>query len=174
MTTIHIQQGDLTKCRVDAIVNAANSDLILGGGLAGAIARAGGPEVQTQCDAHGPVDVGQAAITGGGNLPVRFVIHQASMRLGGRTTAQALRASTKAVLALAEQNGVKTLALPATGTGIAGFALGECARIMLEELQKHLANPTGLTDVYFVLFDSQAAAVFREVFSKLFGAEAAQ
>lgn len=174
MTTIHIQQGDLTKCRVDAIVNAANNDLILGGGLAGAIARAAGPDVQAQCDAHGPVEVGQAAITGGGRLPARFVIHQASMRLGGRTTAEALRASTRAVLGLAEANGVKTLALPATGTGIAGFDLRQCARIMLGELQKHLSNPTGLTDVYFVLFDAQAATVFREAFGELFGAEAAE
>ncbi|MCY2927398.1 MAG: macro domain-containing protein [Planctomycetota bacterium] len=174
MATIHIQQGDLTKCKVDAIVNAANNDLILGGGLAGAIARAAGPEVQAACDAYGPVEVGQAAITGAGRLPAKFVIHQASMRLGGHTTAGALRASTKAVLELAEKNGVRTLALPATGTGIAGFALRDCAQIMLEELQKHLANPTGLTDVYFVLFDEQAATAFRETFRKLFGTDAAR
>lgn len=174
MATIHIQQGDLTKCKVDAIVNAANNDLILGGGLAGAIARAGGPEVQAACDAHGPIDVGQAAITPAGRLPAKFVIHQASMRLGGRTTARALRASTRAVLDLAEQNGAKTLALPATGTGIAGFGLRDGAQIMLEELQKHLANPTGLTDVYFVLFDNEAATAFREVFRNVFAAEAAE
>ena len=96
------------------------------------------------------------------------------MRLGGRTTAGGLRTSTKAVLDLAEKHGVKTLALPATGTGIAGFALRDCAQIMLEELQKHLAAPTGLTDVYFVLFDAEAAAVFRETFLRVFGGQPAQ
>jgi O-acetyl-ADP-ribose deacetylase (regulator of RNase III) len=163
MATIHVEQGDLTTYKVDAIVNAANNDLILGGGLAGAIARRGGPEIQAECDRHGPVQVGQAAITGAGHLPARYVIHQASMRLGGRTTAEALRNSTTAVLRLAEENGVRTLALPATGTGIAGFPLRQCAGIMLEEVRKHLAGKTNLTDVYFVLFDAEAAAVFRQV-----------
>lgn len=167
MTELHIQQGDLTACEVDAIVNAANNDLLLGGGLAGAIRGKGGPAIQAECDAHGPVEVGGAAITTGGHLPARYVIHQASMRLGGATTEKALRASTRAVLALAEENDVKTLALPATGTGIAGFPLEACARIMLEEVQNHVAGETGLTDVYFVLFDRRARDVFQRVFEEI-------
>lgn len=162
MTRIHIATGDLTRCNVDAIVNAANNDLVLGGGLAGAIRRAGGAGIQDECDRHGPVQVGQAAITGAGDLPARFVIHQASMRLGGRTTEESLAGSTAAVLALAEENGVRTLAFPATGTGIAGFDLARCAEIMLGEVRKHLAGATGLTDVHFVLFDDHAREVFQE------------
>ena len=160
MTKIHIALGDLTKCKVDAVVNAANNDLVLGGGLAGAIARNGGPEIQAACDRHGPVQVGQAAITGAGNLPARYVIHQASMRLGGKTTADALKSSTAAVLALAELNNIKALALPATGTGIAGFDTGKCAEIMLTEVAKHVAGQTCLTDVHFVLFDKAGYDVF--------------
>ena len=162
MTQIHIEQGDLTTCAVDAIVNAANNDLILGGGLAGAIRRAGGPTIQQECDRHGPVEVGGAAITGAGKMQARYVIHQASMRLGDRTTAESLRSSTAAVLQLAEDNGVRTLALPATGTGIAGFPIARCARIMLEEVRKHIEGGTNLTDVYFVLFDDAACRVFQE------------
>ena len=166
MTTIHIEQGDLTACPVDAIVNAANNDLILGGGLAGAIRRRGGPAVQADCDRHGPVQVGQAAITTAGDLPARYVIHQASMRLGGRTAEPDLRSSTAAVLKLAEQNGVRTLAFPATGTGIAGFPLQRCAEVMLEEVRKHVAAGTQLTDVHFVLFDDAARKVFQDVFDR--------
>ena len=91
MTNIHIEKGDITGYEVDAIVNAANSDLALGGGLAGAIARRGGPEIQADCDRHGPVAVGGAAITTAGRLPAKYVIHQASMRLGEKTTAESLR-----------------------------------------------------------------------------------
>ena len=167
MTAIHIEQGDLTTYEVDAIVNAANNDLVLGGGLAGAIRRRGGPAIQAECDRHGPVAVGEAAITGAGELPARHVIHQASMRLGGATTAEGLRSSTAAVLKLAEENGVKTLAFPATGTGIAGFPLRQCAEIMLREVLRHVAGGTALTDVYFVLFDPPACEVFREVYRDL-------
>ena len=163
MTRIHIEQGDLTQCVVDAIVNAANNYLQLGGGLAGAIRRAGGPEIQADCDRHGPVRVGEAAITTAGRLPAKFVIHQASMRLGRETTAENLRSSTRAVLKLAGENDIRSLAFPATGTGIAGFPLRQCAEIMLEEVRRHIAAGTQLTDVYFVLFNAEAAAVFSEV-----------
>jgi len=163
MTQIHVEQGDLTTRAVDAIVNAANNDLQLGGGLAGAIRRAGGASIQAECDRHGPVELGQAALTGAGDLPARYVIHQASMRLGGATTAESLRRSTAAVLRLADDHGLKTLAFPATGTGIAGFPLRDCAEIMLDEVRKHVAAGTGLTDVYFVLFDEAARDIFRQV-----------
>jgi len=169
MTKIHIEQGDLTSCEVDAIVNAANNDLILGGGLAGAIRRRGGPSIQAECDRHGPVPVGGAAITGAGKLPARHVIHQASMALGGRTTAKTLRASTRAVLEIAERHNVRTLAFPATGTGIAGFNLRDCARIMLDEVARHVEGATQLAEVRFVLFDEAATRVFRETYKEMFG-----
>ena len=158
MVRIHIERGDITTYAVDAVVNAANNDLILGGGVAGAIARAGGAAIQAECDRHGPVAVGEAAITTGGTLPARYVIHQASMRLGGRTTAESLRNSTEAVLRLAAENGVRTLAFPAVGTGIAGFDTRQCARIMLEAVGRHGGG--NLTDVYFVLFDQRAQEIF--------------
>lgn len=164
---IHIEQGDLTDYAVDAIVNAANNDLILGGGLAGAISRKGGPQIQAQCDRHGPVAVGEAAITGAGDLPAKFVIHQASMQLGGRTTARSLRDSTRAVLKLADENDLRTLAMPATGTGIAGFDLGQCAEIMLGEVLDHGRGQTSITDVYFVLYDPQAYQTFLDVYRKV-------
>jgi len=167
MTNIYIQSGDLTNCKVDAIVNAANNDLILGGGLAGAIARAGGPEIQDQCMRHGPIEVGQAAITTAGNLPARYVIHQASMRLGGATTAENLLSSIRAALALAEENSVKTLALPATGTGIAGFDINQCAEIMIGEVLEHISGETKLTDVYFVLMGQKALEAFEEAYQRL-------
>jgi O-acetyl-ADP-ribose deacetylase (regulator of RNase III) len=113
------------------------------------------------------VAVGAAAITGAGELPARYVIHQASMGLGGRTTAGSLRDSTRAVLELAEDHGVRTLAFPATGTGIAGFPLQQCAEIMLAEVLDHLRGQTGLTDVHFVLFDERAEKVFRDVHERL-------
>jgi len=163
MTNIHIERGDLTGYAVDAIVNAANNDLVLGGGLAGAIRRRGGPRIQKECDAHGPVKVGEAAVTGAGDLPARFVIHQASMPLGGRTTARSLRDSTAAVLNLAEKHGVRTLAFPAVGTGIAGFDLRQCAEVMLGEVRRYVKAGTKLTDVYFVLFDEAARRVFQDV-----------
>ena len=167
MGEIHVEQGDLTDYDVDAIVNAANNDLILGGGLAGAIRKRGGPTIQAECDRHGPVRIGEAAITTAGDLPARYIIHQASMGLGGRTTSESLRNSTRAVLTLADQNGIKTLAFPATGTGIAGFPLRDCAEIMLREVQERLSEGTQLTDVYFVLFDDPARTVFERVLDEM-------
>ncbi|MGD0956494.1 MAG: macro domain-containing protein [Candidatus Acidiferrales bacterium] len=164
---IEIRQCDLTDMDTDAIVNAANNDLQLGGGVAGAIRRKGGPSIQAECDQIGTIPVGGAAITSGGNLKARHVIHAASMQLGGQTSAHSLRSSTAHSLRIAAQNGLKTIALPAVGTGIAGFPLRECAEIMLREAAKHLEGPTSLEKIYFVLFDREARAVFDEVFREL-------
>jgi O-acetyl-ADP-ribose deacetylase (regulator of RNase III) len=154
--------GDLTESDADAIVNAANNDLKLGGGVAGAIRRKGGVTIQQECDEIGSIPVGGAAITGGGNLRARFVIHAASMQLGGQTTAQALRSSTAHSLRIAAERGLKNIAFPAVGTGIAGFPMRECAEIMLRETVKHLGGATSLERVEFVLFDDGALAVFEE------------
>lgn len=164
---IEIIQGDLTEMNVDAIVNAANNDLQLGGGVAGAIRRKGGPQIQTECDAVGPIPVGGAAITSGGNLKARYVIHAASMQLGGRTTAHALQSSTAHSLRIAAQKGLKTIAFPAVGTGIAGFPMRECAEIMLREVAKHYEGPTPLEKVYFVLFDKEGLATFEKVWAPM-------
>jgi O-acetyl-ADP-ribose deacetylase (regulator of RNase III) len=152
---------------MDAIVNAANNDLQLGGGLAGAIRRKGGPRIQTECDEIGAIPVGGAAITSGGNLKARHVIHAASMQLGGRTSAQSLRSSTAHALRIAAQNGFKSIAFPAIGAGIGGFPMRECAEIMLRETAKHFENPTSIERVCFVLFDTKALAAFEEAFREL-------
>ena len=159
-------QGDLTEMDADAIVNAANNDLQLGGGVAGAIRRKGGEEIQRECDAIGSVPVGGAAITSGGRLKARHVIHAASMQLGGATTAQALRSSTAHSLRIAAQNNLKIIAFPAIGTGIAGFPMRECAEIMLAEARKHLQGATSLEQVQFVLFDKQSLEIFEQVWKE--------
>jgi len=164
---IEIQQGDLTEMNTDAIVNAANNDLQLGGGVAGAIRRKGGPRIQAECNEIGTIPVGGAAITSGGDLKARHVIHAASMELGGRTSARDLRSSTAHSLRIAAQNGLKTIAFPAVGTGIAAFPVHECAEIMLREAAKHLEGPTSVEKIYFVLFDRDALKTFEEVFSEL-------
>jgi len=164
---IEILQGDLTEMDVDAIVNAANNDLQLGGGLAGAIRRKGGPRIQAECDQIGTIPVGGAAITSGGNLKARHVIHAASMELGGRASALSLRSSTAHSLRIAAQKRLKAIAFPAFGTGIAGFPLRECAEIMLREAARHFERPTPLEKIYFVLFDKEALSIFEEVFREL-------
>jgi O-acetyl-ADP-ribose deacetylase len=164
---IEIRQGDITEMDVDAIVNAANNDLQLGGGLAGAIRRKGGASIQAECNEIGTIPVGGAAITSGGNLKARQVIHAASMQLGGGTTAQSLRSSTAHALRIAAQRGLKTIAFPAVGAGIGGFPLRECAEIMLRETAKHFENPTSVERVWFVLFDNEALAAFEEAFRDL-------
>ncbi len=164
---VAILQGDLTEMDVDAVVNAANNDLQLGGGVAGAIRRKGGESIQRECDEIGSIPVGGAAITSGGRLKARHVIHAASMQLGGRTTARALRSSTAHSLRIAAEKGLKTIAFPAVGTGIAGFPMNECAEIMLAEVVEHLKRPTTLENVYFVLFDEAACEVFTRVWSEM-------
>ena len=163
-TRVLIITGDLTEQEVDAIVNAANNDLQLGGGVAGAIRRVGGPVIQDECDAHGPVQVGEAAITGAGSLRARFVIHAASMALGGRTTRTALRSSMVHSFRLAQQNEVMTMAVPAVGTGIAGFPLDECARIMATCLTRATDDGWQPDEVRFVLYDEPAMHAFEAPF----------
>jgi O-acetyl-ADP-ribose deacetylase (regulator of RNase III) len=161
---IVLLEGDITEQDVCAVVNAANSDLVLGAGVAGAIARRGGPSIQAECNAHGPVEVGGAAITGAGELPARFVIHAASMPPGGCASEDSIRSAMCASLALAEANDCETLAVPAIGGGIAGFSLQRCAEILLEEAREHLAREgTKLREIRFVLFGEPAFRVFEMV-----------
>ena len=165
-----IQQGDITEMDVDAIVNAANNDLILGAGVAGAIRRKGGEAIQEECNSIGTIPVGYAAITGGGNLKARHVIHAASMSLRGiRTTAKSLRTSTAHSLRLAAERGLKTIAFPAIGTGVSGFPVEECAEIMLREAVEHLSEETSIETVYFVLFDASALDAFASVWKQMQG-----
>lgn len=164
---IVIQQGDLTDMDTDAIVNAANNDLVLGAGVAGAIRRKGGEEIQRECDDIGSIPLGYAAITGGGKLKARFVIHAATMRLGGVTTPEDLRGSTAHALRIAAERNLKSIAFPALGTGIARFPMKECADIMLQEAAEHLKTETSLEKIYFVLFDDEACGVFQRTWKRI-------
>ena len=160
---VTLRHGDLTEASTDAIVNAANNDLQLGGGVAGAIRRKGGPAIQEECNRIGPLPLGEAAITSAGQLRTKYVIHAASMRLGGRTTEGNLRASTRNSLLRAKEKGLRSIAFPAVGTGIAGFAMDRCAEVMLKEVAAHLRGSTSVERVEFVLFDDAALQVFRRV-----------
>ena len=167
---IQVQEGDITEMdvTVDAIVNAANNDLLLGAGVAGAILRKGGSKIQEECNEIGSIPVGYAAITGAGKLKARFVIHAASMGLGGvATTAKTLRTSTAHSLRLASERKLKSMAFPAIGTGVSGFPMDECAQIMLFETIQHLKNGSSLENVYFVLFDSSAYHTFQTAWGQL-------
>jgi O-acetyl-ADP-ribose deacetylase (regulator of RNase III) len=163
MGRILLSEGDITAMTVDAIVNAANTELWLGAGVAGAIDRNGGPEIAKECQAHGPVPLGAAAITGAGALPARFVIHAAAMRPGERVTEDSLRSATRHSLELARERNLRSIAFPALGTGVGGFPVQRCAEIMLEEARAHLAGTTSLEQIHFVLFGEPAYRVFEQV-----------
>src|SRR5438105_4955531 len=169
-TRVVIITGDLVEQAVDAIVNAANNDLQLGGGVAGAIRRAGGPTIQDECDTHGSVQVGEAAITGAGNLRARYVIHAASMSLGGRTTRASLKSSMQHVFRLARQHDVESIAVPAVGTGIAGFPIDVCGRVMAECLNETLSEGWQAREVRFVLFGEESKRPFETAFWHVFRA----
>ncbi len=135
MARIQVAQGDITEFVGDAIVNAANNHLVLGAGVAGAIRRKGGPSIQEECDRHGPIQVGQAALTGAGQLAVRYVIHAAV--LGDQpATLQSVQSATKAALDLALQHNLRRVAFPLLGTGVGGLPVGAVLEVMLEELRK--------------------------------------
>ena len=156
-------EGDITGQAVDAIVNAANSDLVLGAGVAGAIAAKAGPSVQEECSAIGPVEDGDAAVTGAGALEARYVIHAASMPPGGSATAESVRSSMCRSLELARELGCRTIAVPAIGAGIAGFSPQRCAEILIQEARRHLAQATTLEEIRFVLFGEPVYRVFESV-----------
>jgi O-acetyl-ADP-ribose deacetylase (regulator of RNase III) len=160
---IVLKEGDITAESVDAIVNAANSRLVLGAGVAGAIRAKGGPQIQAECDAHGPIAVGAAALTGAGDLDARFVIHAASMPPGGQASEISVRTSLRRSLELAAEQGCRTVAVPAIGAGVAGVPLQRSAEILLDEARRHLAGATPIEEIRFVLFGEQAYRVFESV-----------
>jgi len=163
MGRISLHEGDITEHAVDAIVNAANSDLVLGAGVAGAIREKGGPEIQRECDAIGSIEVGAAAITGAGNLQARYVVHAAGMPPGGVATEESIRTSIRRSFAIALENGCTTLAAPAIGAGIGGFPPQRCAEILLEEARAHMAQEPCLAEIRFVLFGEPTYRIFEAV-----------
>jgi O-acetyl-ADP-ribose deacetylase (regulator of RNase III) len=157
---IAICEGDITEQQVDAIVNAANSALVLGAGVAGAIRTKGGPSIQAECDAIGGVEVGGAAVTGAGALPARYVIHAAGMPPGGAAHEDSIRRSLRRSLELAAERGCRTIAIPAIGAGIGGFSAQRCAEVLIEEARAFLRSPGSLEEIRFVLFGEPMYRMF--------------
>ena len=161
MATIEVLDTDITTLEIDAIANAANTDLAHGGGVAGAIARAGGPEVQSESDAKAPIGLGEAVETTAGDMPSRWVIHAATMQLGGPTSEDIIRRATASTLRKADELGAKSLALVAFGTGVGRFPLEDAARVEVEEVRRHLEQAgSGLERVVFAVHGDAAKAAF--------------
>jgi O-acetyl-ADP-ribose deacetylase (regulator of RNase III) len=160
MATIEVLDADITALDVDAIANAANTRLIHGGGVAGAISRAGGPEIQRQSDELAPIGLGEAVETTAGSMPCRWVIHAATMELGGPTSAEIIRRATASTLRLADDLGVKSLALVAFGTGVGGFPLEEAAQIEVPEARRHLESGSRLERIVFAVRGAAARDAF--------------
>ena len=156
-----MQRADITKLEVDAIANAANTELRHGGGVAGAISRAGGPSIQAESDELAPVGLGEAVSTGAGQMPSRWVIHAATMELGGPTSADIIRRATASTLREADRLGAKSLGLVAFGTGVGGFPVADAAQIEVEEVRRHLDTGSGLERVVFAVFGEDAEEAFR-------------
>ena len=159
MAALEVVQADITQLDVDAITNAANTQLLHGGGVAGAISRAAGPELERESRERAPIGLGDAVETTGGDLPARWVIHAATMDLGGPTSADIIERATRSTLQVAERLGAKRLALVAFGTGVGGFPLDEAAGIMVGVAREHEG---GLERVVFAVHGDEAERAFRE------------
>ena len=157
---LEVLDTDITTLDVDAIANAANTHLLHGGGVAGAIARAAGDELERESRAKAPIGLGQACATTGGDLPARWVIHAATMEPGGPTSADIIRRATAATLWKADELGARSLALVAFGTGVGGFPLDEAAAIEVDEVRRHLAAGSRLDRVVFAVRGDAASAAF--------------
>src|ERR687890_1210120 len=158
---VEVLETDITTLEVDAIANAANTQLAHGGGVAGAISRAGGPDVQRESDRRAPIGLGEAVETTAGKMPARWIIHAATMELGGPTSADIIRRATASTLARAEQLGARSLGLVAFGTGVGGFPVEEAARIEVEEVRRHLDQGSELERVVFAVRGDDAEEGFR-------------
>lgn len=167
---IELVRGDITLSDTDAIVNPSNTSLILGAGVSGSIARAGGPSIQEEMSAIGRCPVGGAVITGAGNLPSRFVIHAVGPRMGEGNEDNKLKDATEAALALAEERNLASITFPAISTGIFGFPMERCATIMLTAVLDHLHKPSpprSIGKVVFCLYTNDASTAFGSAYGWL-------
>jgi O-acetyl-ADP-ribose deacetylase (regulator of RNase III) len=160
-TQLELVEGDITDLEVDSIVNAANEQLQLGTGVAGAIRRKGGPSIQEECNRIGGTPVGTAVMTGAGHLKARQVIHAVGPRMGEGDEDKRLAAAVRAALALADRRGMKSIALPALSTGNFGFPIDRAARIMLTEIHRFLQGGTKLERVIVCLLGDEAFGIFK-------------
>ncbi len=166
-TIIGLVQGDITDLATDAIVNAANASLKLGGGVAGAIARKGGPKIQEECDKIGGTYVGRAVITTGGNLRAKYVIHAVGPIHGTEHEDEKLKDATLNSLKLADKHNLKSIAFPAISTGVFGFPKDRCATIMLSSIIAYVESSTKLERVIFCLYDQQTFQIFKDTLKAL-------
>jgi len=167
-TFIELIRGDITECETDAIVNAANDRLILGGGVAGSIRKKGGSAIQEECNKIGGTYVGGAVITTGGNLKAKYVIHAVGPQMGEGDEDNKLRNATVNSLKVADENGLKSIAFPAISTGIFGYPLQRCSQVMLSNTMSYLAGEqTGLEQIIFCLFDQKAYDTFKITLQEL-------
>ena len=164
--TVEVLDTDITTLEVDAIANAANTRLLHGGGVAGAISRAGGPAVQAESERKAPIRLGEAVVTTAGEMPARWVIHAATMELGGPTSADIIRRATSATLWKAEELNARSLALVAFGTGVGGFPLDQAAEIEVEEVRRHLDAGTRLERIVFAVHGDAARAAFEQALGR--------
>ncbi len=165
--TLELVEGDITEQESDAIVNAANSSLILGAGVAGAIRSKGGPAIQQKCDQIGGCPVGGAAITTAGNLKAKHVIHAVGPRIGEGNEDEKLKNATLSSLKVAADNGLKSISFPAISTGIFGFPIKRCAEIMLSNTIDYLKEDTGVEKVVFCLYGQEAFDTFQTTLERL-------
>ncbi len=163
-TQLRMLRGDITTVDCDAVVNSANNDLMLGGGVSGALLRVGGAEIQEECNRIGTIPLGESAVTSGGQLKAKWVIHAAVNPLGLWADAKSVRQATKSSLRCAEEKGVKILAFPAIGTGAGALPVARCADILIDEILRHCSGNTSLEEVVFVLYDEKPYAIFEERF----------
>jgi O-acetyl-ADP-ribose deacetylase len=164
---ITLVKGDITSLAVDAIVNAANSKLVLGAGVAGAIRQGGGPSVQAECDAIGGTPVGTAAITGAGNLPAKYVIHAVGPIMGSGDEDRKLADAVRHALELADNNHLRSIAFPAISTGVFGYPGPRCAKIMFSTVIAYLKSGSTLDRIMFCLFDNEMYSFFEEELSRM-------
>ncbi|MBN2102406.1 macro domain-containing protein [bacterium] len=171
-TDIELIDDDITTLNVDAIVNAANSRLAHGGGVAGVISRKGGPAIQEESNiwvkTRGVVPAGEVAITSAGDLPARYVIHAVGPRQGEGMENKKLKNATLNSLKMADSRLLKSIALPAISTGIFGYPMDKCAKVMLSAVKAYVESGTGLERIVLCLFGEQAFSVFQTRFSKTF------
>ncbi|MBW2624351.1 MAG: macro domain-containing protein [Deltaproteobacteria bacterium] len=165
---LELARGDITEMDTEAIVNAANANLILGAGVAGAIRVKGGPGIQEECDRIGGTYVGGAVVTGGGDLKARYVIHAVGPRMGEGDEDEKLKNAALNSLKRADEHTMESVSFPAISTGIFGFPIDRAANIMLCTVKDYLAGETSLKRVVFCLFDRESFDVFAAEFTRLF------
>jgi O-acetyl-ADP-ribose deacetylase (regulator of RNase III) len=165
---LELRKGDITNLDVGAIINPANTQLIMGGGVAGAIRKKAGEEIQKECNKKSPINIGEAVITGGGNLKADFVIHTVGPRKTTPERKKLLKKAVKNSLEIAENNGIKSLAFPAISTGIFGYPVKEAAEVILSTIKNYLNfHNSSIEKVIVILYDNKTYKIFNNINKKI-------